>query len=99
MELISELKVGQIVRKNPKAADVFSEYGIDYCCGGNVMLSEVCEKQEINFEEISQKIEKTFLITQFNKKLITIQIRPKFKQILHKNYFKTNDKSLKQAII
>ncbi|MFN8431538.1 MAG: iron-sulfur cluster repair di-iron protein [Spirosomataceae bacterium] len=60
MELISELKVGQIVRKNPKAADVFNEYGIDYCCGGNVMLSEVCEKQEINFEEISQKIEKTF---------------------------------------
>lgn len=60
MELINELKVGQIVRKNPKAADVFNEYGIDYCCGGNVMLSEVCEKQAIDFDEISLKIEKSF---------------------------------------
>ena len=34
--------VGDMVRKNPKAAGVFKKYKIDFCCNGNRFFEEVC---------------------------------------------------------
>lgn len=55
--------VGDIVRKNPKAAAVFKKYNIDYCCNGHRLLEEVCAEAglvptEIQ-DEISQSTEET----------------------------------------
>lgn len=34
--------VGEIVKLDFSAADVFSSYGIDFCCGGKISVSEAC---------------------------------------------------------
>jgi regulator of cell morphogenesis and NO signaling len=62
MEVIEDfegLKVGEIVRKNPKAAGIFSAMGIDFCCGGNVLFSEVCEFKGIDSQKVWQEIIQT----------------------------------------
>lgn len=56
METLQERTVAEIVASNYKAADVFKKYGIDFCCGGNVGLSEICRKKDINLSEIEEDL-------------------------------------------
>ena len=59
MEIIEKyeaIKIGEIVRKNPKAAGIFSAMGIDFCCGGNVIFKEVCKSKGLDSQEVWQKI-------------------------------------------
>ncbi len=56
MEVLLEKTVAQIVADNFKAADVFKKYGIDFCCGGNVSLSEICRKKGVNLSEIEDEL-------------------------------------------
>lgn len=39
---IKNKSVGEIVKLDFRAADVFSNYGIDFCCGGKISVSEAC---------------------------------------------------------
>jgi regulator of cell morphogenesis and NO signaling len=39
--------VGEIVAQNPDLAGVFESMGIDYCCGGNKSIIEVCREKEL----------------------------------------------------
>ncbi len=56
MVAIAGKTVGEIVAENYKAADVFKKYGIDFCCGGNISLSNICDKKKLNFEDISSDL-------------------------------------------
>lgn len=49
--------VAEIVAHNYKAADVFKKYQIDFCCGGNVSLSELCAKKSLDFSEIAKDLQ------------------------------------------
>jgi regulator of cell morphogenesis and NO signaling len=42
MENIKNKSVGEIVKLDFRAADVFSSYGIDFCCGGKISVAEAC---------------------------------------------------------
>ena len=42
MENIKNKSVGEIVKLDFRAADVFSNYGIDFCCGGKISVAEAC---------------------------------------------------------
>ena len=42
MENIRNKSVGEIVKQDFRAADVFSSYGIDFCCGGKISVAEAC---------------------------------------------------------
>lgn len=50
------LSVGEIVKKMPKAANVFSKLKIDFCCGGNIKFAEACEKKGVDSDEIWEEI-------------------------------------------
>lgn len=52
MEGIEAKTVAQCVSENIKAADVFKKRGIDFCCGGNKLVKEVCEKKKVSYDEI-----------------------------------------------
>jgi len=49
--------VKELAVQMPGAARVFEKFGIDYCCGGNVPLSEACEKGGVCLEEALSSLE------------------------------------------
>lgn len=50
--LDKNISIGQVVTAVPKAAQIFQEFGIDYCCGGHRPLIEVVVNQKINKSEL-----------------------------------------------
>jgi len=50
--------VGEIVAQDYRTADVFSSFGIDFCCRGNRTLAEVAEHNNISVEDLIGKLEK-----------------------------------------
>jgi regulator of cell morphogenesis and NO signaling len=56
MTLTASETVGEVVADNPSSARVFEKYGIDYCCGGNRPLAEVCAEKGLNVEEFSREL-------------------------------------------
>ena len=57
METLEKRTIGEIVANNYRAADVFKKYNIDFCCGGNKVLSDVCEQKKLNQTEIEIDLE------------------------------------------
>ena len=53
---LKTVPVGDIVAKNYHAADVFREYGIDFCCGGHKTLETVTSKKGISSDDVAQKL-------------------------------------------
>lgn len=53
---LKQSTIGEIVSDNYHAAGIFREYEIDFCCGGGKLLSEVCDKKGIPFEEITDRL-------------------------------------------
>ena len=52
----STQKIGEIVNAFPKSADLFKEYKIDFCCGGNRPLSEAIKEKNVNGTELLEKL-------------------------------------------
>lgn len=53
-------KIGDIVNQFPKVADIFKEYKIDYCCGGDRPLKSAIEAQNIDESNLLNKINHSF---------------------------------------
>ena len=56
MTLTATETVGDIVAANPSSARLFEKHGIDYCCGGNRPLAEVCSEKGLDVEELSRRL-------------------------------------------
>jgi regulator of cell morphogenesis and NO signaling len=52
--------IGSIVSVMPKAGDIFKEYRIDFCCGGNRSLQEAIEEQGLNADEVLGRLEQAY---------------------------------------
>ena len=48
----SEKTIAEIVRNDHRTADVFKKWGINFCCGRNLPLKEVCILQQLNQEDV-----------------------------------------------
>ncbi len=55
-EAAKQKKVGDFVSANYKTATVFKKHRIDFCCGGNRSLQEVCAAKGLNTEEIEAEL-------------------------------------------
>lgn len=53
----ADTQVGDLVTEKPSRGVVFEKYRIDYCCGGKVPLSEICEKKGIPLEQLLAELE------------------------------------------
>ncbi|MDD2337434.1 MAG: iron-sulfur cluster repair di-iron protein [Geobacteraceae bacterium] len=52
----AEKTIGEFVAEDYRTAAVFEKYGIDFCCGGKVILSAVCREKGIDLDEILREI-------------------------------------------
>jgi len=50
-------KVGEIVAKDIRAAEVLKKMNIDFCCGGGISLEKACEKKGLNPKIVMEEIE------------------------------------------
>ncbi|PNZ70340.1 iron-sulfur cluster repair di-iron protein ScdA [Staphylococcus croceilyticus] len=48
--------VANIVTQQPLAADVFRQYGIDFCCGGNISIEEAVQNKKVDAETLLNKL-------------------------------------------
>lgn len=55
-----EQKIGEIAAIFPKATEIFMDYEIDFCCGGDRKLGEALKEQGISEEEIFYKLDKSY---------------------------------------
>lgn len=51
-----EISIGEIVAQDFRAAWVFKEAGIDFCCGGKMSLEQACKEKGIDMMEIESKL-------------------------------------------
>lgn len=52
MGISKEHIVGEVVADNYKAASVFKENGIDFCCRGNRSIEDVCASNNLNADQL-----------------------------------------------
>lgn len=58
MENYKDLNVGEIVTRDFRAAEIFKNVGIDFCCGGNQSLEEACKEKKIDSSLLETELEK-----------------------------------------
>lgn len=56
----SSQKIGEIVTKFPKSADILKEYRIDFCCGGDRPLLTAIKEQNLSEPEVLGKINELY---------------------------------------
>ena len=52
-------QIGNFVAEDYRAAAVFSKYGIDFCCKGHRTIQEVCNKKNIDENELLDELNAT----------------------------------------
>jgi regulator of cell morphogenesis and NO signaling len=57
MNALSEKTVRKLAVENPAATRIFEKLGIDYCCGGNRPLQEVCAKANLSLDQVLDSLE------------------------------------------
>jgi regulator of cell morphogenesis and NO signaling len=60
MTITANQTPADIIKFYPQASDVFKEYRIDFCCGGDRPLSEVFTKKQLNDEEVLSILNKGY---------------------------------------
>lgn len=55
----TQKQIGQFVAEDFRTAAVFSKYGIDFCCKGDRTVEEVCTKNNIDPDELLDKLLET----------------------------------------
>ena len=50
--------IADIVTADIRTASIFKRHGIDFCCGGGKILSDVCKEKKIRVSKITNEIQK-----------------------------------------
>ena len=56
METITQRTIGEIVANDFRAASLFKEAGIDFCCGGNKNLTQACRETGADAQKLEKKL-------------------------------------------
>ena len=57
MKIEKNTHIGNLVTADYRAADVFKEFGIDFCCQGNRTIEEACEKDNKDVDKLVQALQ------------------------------------------
>jgi regulator of cell morphogenesis and NO signaling len=53
-----QITIGETVKKDFRAAQVFTRHGIDFCCGGKKTISDACREKKVNENELRAELAK-----------------------------------------
>ncbi|WP_394524298.1 DUF542 domain-containing protein [Lacrimispora sp. JR3] len=60
--ITNNMKLNEIVKAYPRAVDIFNDFHIDYCCGGNDLLEDALKQRSIDsksfIDVLNKKLEK-----------------------------------------
>lgn len=56
MKNYKTIKIGEIVTQDFRAAEIFKNAGIDFCCGGNDSLEQICRDKNLDISNLEQKL-------------------------------------------
>jgi len=62
-ETIQSKSIGEIVTDDFRAAEIFKNAGIEFCCGGNKSLDVACNERNIDVKELTLKLKELEKIT------------------------------------
>ena len=52
MEINKQETIAEIVKKDYRTAQIFSSYGLDFCCGGKTPLVEACQENGVDIDQL-----------------------------------------------
>lgn len=58
MQMLERL-VSELLQEDPRRAQIFEHYAIDYCCCNHLTLAETCQEKQINPETILKSLAET----------------------------------------
>lgn len=58
MKNYKDIKIGEIVTQDFRAAEIFKNAGIDFCCGGNQPLEQACNEKNIDISILETELAK-----------------------------------------
>lgn len=58
MENYKDINIGEIVTRDFRAAEIFKNAGIDFCCGGSQSLEQACIEKNLNISELETELAK-----------------------------------------
>lgn len=70
MEITINSTVGEVVRDNYNTAQVFENFKIDYCCGGDISIKEACIRDKLDPEALLSQLESTMVHMDRNSRYI-----------------------------
>jgi len=53
---INQISIGEIVALDFRAASIFKQSGIDFCCGGKMSLEQACTEKNLNLDQLISKL-------------------------------------------
>jgi len=56
VDTLNKLTLSEIVSSDFRAAAVFEKYNLDFCCGGNIPVSEACAKKGLDSDGIIKEL-------------------------------------------
>lgn len=64
--------IRELVAEDYRKAEVFKKYDLDFCCGGNKTISQACEENHVDLEQLTRELDEIEQTTQnpsqnFNK--------------------------------
>jgi len=59
MNVTRETTVGELVTADFRAAAVFQEFGIDFCCGGKRTIADACKQRDIDTDQVLNAVSRT----------------------------------------
>ena len=57
MENLNKELIGSLVALHPHTAKIFKAYRMDFCCGGDITLEDICAKKQVNLDEAVSKLQ------------------------------------------
>jgi regulator of cell morphogenesis and NO signaling len=58
MENYKDINIGEIVTRDFRAAEIFKNAGIDFCCGGNQSLEQACKEKNLDSSLLETELAK-----------------------------------------